>query len=141
MSLKSTHSQVWNAVTTLYSWTFKVHIYFCFFISTCTNKTKILINRSYNGYVHKNGLCKLTYLFTLEILEIFISKNFHFPLKIFVSLKIFKEYLNYWRFFVFIFGQFSDTKESSYSSLVHFQSSLQHREMLLHLKSISYECW
>ena len=42
------------------------------------------------------------------------------------SSKIFEEILNWRRFFVFVFGLFSETEESSYSSSVHFQSSLQH---------------
>ena len=45
------------------------------------------------------------------------------------SSKIFEEILNWRRFFVFVFGLFSETEESSYSSSVHFQSSLQHWKM------------
>ena len=36
------------------------------------------------------------------------------------TLKFLKEFLNWQRFFIFMFGPFSKTKESSYSSLVHF---------------------
>ena len=41
------------------------------------------------------------------------------------SSNIFEEFLNLRRIFVFVFGPFSESEDSSSSYLVHFQSSLQ----------------
>ena len=61
----------------------------------------------------------------LRLLRFFVKICLRSCSKNLQSSNIFKEFLN-WQESSYIFGQFSETEESLYLSLVHFQSSLPH---------------
>ena len=114
-------------------------------LSRKETKTQVTFASEYPYFFHHRYDIFCSYIFfTLNYLcssLIFANRPFHFKIfgtsKNFQSSKTFEDFCFPRRFFVFIFGLFSESEESSYSSSVYFQKP---KNLRIRLRSIFNLC-